>query len=83
MMVTTAFPDKLQISMVDLFAVLFNLIDNAVGEVEGMTDSKVEIRVSKMKSNVMVEVNNPVKYVILLDNPHLQTTKKDRRKHGL
>ncbi len=83
MMLTTAFPDKLQISMVDLFAVLFNLIGNAVGEAEGMADSKVEIRVSKMKRNVMVEVNNPVKYDILLDNPLLQTTKKDRRKHGL
>ena len=83
--VSTAISAELgSIAEMDLCIVLFNLFDNAIEACEKIESDKfIKLDIFQNKSYLVVSIQNSAEEGILVNNPKLETTKKDDKNHGI
>lgn len=75
--------NNISISDIDLSSILSNAIDNAI---EGSTNSKekfIDIILKSEKGLFILKINNSYNHKIILKNNKFQTTKENKKLHGL
>lgn len=77
--ITNIHPFELDIDDVDMCIILGNLFDNAI---EACSDT-IYFEISMKKGYVNIIIKNSVVNSVLKINPNLQTTKKDKKIHGM
>jgi sensor histidine kinase YesM len=76
-------PEELPYDESDITSLLVNLIDNAAEAGLKTESPSVDMNVIVEKGYCFITVINPVRDDILNENPTLQTTKKDKKSHGI
>lgn len=67
----------------DLISLLGNLMDNAFEALENVTDNKfLQITIFEKDNYYMFTIRNSIPKSVMLYNPSLETTKKDKKSHG-
>lgn len=71
------------INTLDLVSLLGNLIDNAFDALENVTGEKnMHITIFEKERYYIISVKNSINKSVLDSNPHLKTTKSDKKAHG-
>ncbi|MDR0919110.1 MAG: GHKL domain-containing protein [Oscillospiraceae bacterium] len=63
--------------------ILSNLLDNAINASENSSSKQIEVSVITDKQNLLITVKNSVDKEVLIENPKLLTTNKNKKNHGL
>ncbi|MCH3956006.1 MAG: GHKL domain-containing protein [Olsenella sp.] len=76
---------NLPISDRDLYGVVANLLDNAIEATQLISQDKrdIQVAINTCGGYLIVKIKNAVKGNVLLDNPSLKTTKRDKSNHGI
>lgn len=77
--ITCTLPEKI---VVDLSVILSNLLDNAIEAEKMEADGYVKININMRGNMLLINVVNKVTNAVLVKNPKLKTTKKDKNSHG-
>lgn len=69
----------------DLVAILANVLDNAIEAAENVTDAAkiIQVKLNYKKEMWLFSVINPVQHPVLIRDNAVETTKEDKRLHGL
>lgn len=70
------------ISDMDISILLSNILDNAINGCIGADSPEMELIIGTRKSFTYIIVKNSIPSSVLLKNPNLETTSKDRSIHG-
>lgn len=79
-------PEVLEIDQVDICAILSNSIDNAIEavlKIEEVEKRNIDIYIKSYDKYLVLEVSNTVKELILHASEKLETTKRDKKHHGI
>lgn len=76
-------PIKVSIKEFELSAVLSNLIDNAIEASSKIKAPEIIVKISSIGDCLIILISNKANDDILLNNPSLVTTKKDKLNHGI
>lgn len=72
------------ISNLDISVLLSNLLDNAIEACEkNKRSSEIKLKMWSDAGYYCIELSNTVESDVLVDNPHLLTSKKDKQLHGI
>ncbi len=71
-----------KINEIDMGVLLANLLDNAIRGSEATESPEVILEISRKKSYLVICVKNKTQESVLLKNPELETTKRDKSAHG-
>ncbi|MCB5711664.1 sensor histidine kinase [Lactonifactor longoviformis] len=80
---SASLPEELKINILDLSALLFNLIDNAIEASEHVSEPFVEGNLLKEKMYVSLILRNRSEAMRLQNNPSMKTTKSNPSSHGI
>lgn len=72
-----------KVQMYDLNALLSNLCDNAIEAAAKVKHGKVSLHLMKKKAYLKIEVENSADGNLLMQNPKFETSKKNKKLHGL
>ena len=75
-------PKKLQISDVDMTALLGNLLDNSVRALKEAEKKELQITLKYKKGRLILQIRNSYKN-ISVSQGRVQTTKKEKQGHGI
>lgn len=67
----------------DVAIILSNLLDNALEAAKQSKQKKVLLEMYEQKGMYYINLSNSIAESVLKKNPRLQTTKKEKRKHGI
>ena len=84
--IRASYPHNRGIVSVDICTILGNLLDNAIeacAKVEPKEKRHINVRISYTENIVMIKIENTVSENPFLRKTPLETTKKDRKSHGL
>lgn len=76
-------PIEVKINDFELCAVLSNLLDNAIEASSKIEESQIKIKISSLCNCIVILISNRSNENILINNPRLMTTKKDKSNHGI
>ncbi len=76
-------PEELNINEEYFCTILLNLLDNAIEASANESDPDIQIFMNIQKQYLVCCIKNKVSSNILEKNPELQTTKSDKKAHGL
>ncbi|MGG7058996.1 sensor histidine kinase [Clostridium tertium] len=74
---------EVEIKAFELCAILSNLLDNAIEASSKFKESKIKIKISSVFNCIIIIISNKINENILISNPKLITTKKDKLNHGV
>lgn len=74
---------EVEIKDFELCAILSNLLDNAIEASNKSDESKIKIKISSLFNCMIIIISNKIDENILISNPKLNTTKKDKLNHGI
>lgn len=74
---------EVEIKAFELCAILSNLLDNAIEASTQIKESKIKIKISSLFNCMIIIISNRINENILISNPKLITTKKDKLNHGV
>lgn len=74
---------RIKIKDFEICAILSNLLDNAIEASSKIADKEIKIKISSLPNCIIIIISNKIKENILLSNPKLNTTKKDKLNHGI
>lgn len=74
---------EVEIKAFELCAILSNLLDNAIEASSQLKESKIKIKISSLFNCMIIIISNKINENILISNPKLITTKKDKLNHGI
>ena len=66
----------------DLYILLENLCDNAIEAAGQCNNSTIRLQISEDKEKLYIDIGNTTSGNVLNNNPHMNTTKKDKNMHG-
>lgn len=66
----------------DISILLSNVLDNAINGCSGADSPEIELIIGTRKSFTYIIVKNSIPSSVLLENPNLETSSKDRSSHG-
>lgn len=68
----------------DVVSLISNLLDNAIEASEKLEgERKVWVKLVREKRQFVISMRNPVSVPIVIENNEIQTSKEDKRKHGI
>lgn len=71
-----------KVQVYDLNVLLSNLCDNAIEAAARVKNGKVRLHITRKKAYLKIEMENSTDGNVLLQNPQLKTTKKNKDFHG-
>lgn len=66
----------------DLYILLENLCDNAIEAAAQSNNPTIKLQISEDNGNLCIYIGNTTSDNVLKNNPHMNTTKKDKNMHG-
>lgn len=66
----------------DLYILLENLCDNAIEAAAQSNNPTIKLQISEDNGNLCIYIGNTTLGNVLKNNPHMNTTKKDKNMHG-
>lgn len=79
-------PKEIKIKSIDLLSVLSNAIDNAIEasrEINNEDKKRIEVKINPYKDYLLISVSNVAKTSPISTMRKFQSTKKDKKNHGL
>lgn len=73
----------IEIKDFEMCAILSNLLDNAIEASNKITECEIKVKISSLPNCIVIIISNKIKENILITNPKLDTTKKDKLNHGI
>lgn len=75
----------IEINMMDfeISAVLSNLLDNAIEASTKIKNPEIKVKITSLYNCIIILISNRTNEDVLLSNPKMNTTKKDKFNHGL
>ena len=66
----------------DLYILLENLCDNAIEAAGQCEKPSIKLQIAEDNASMYIDIGNTTKGNVLNNNPHMNTTKKDKNMHG-
>lgn len=66
----------------DLYILLENLCDNAIEAAGQCEKPSIKLQIAEDNASMYIDIGNTTKSNVLNNNPHMNTTKKDKNMHG-
>ncbi|WML33882.1 GHKL domain-containing protein [Clostridium sp. OS1-26] len=79
-------PKEIKIKSIDLLSVLSNIIDNAIEasrEINNEDKKRIDVRINPYKDYLLISISNSAKTNPISTMKKFQSTKKDKKNHGL
>ena len=66
----------------DLYILLENLCDNAIEAAGQCEKPSIKLQIAEDNASMYIDIGNTTSGNVLKNNPHMNTTKKDKNMHG-